>query len=544
LAFGVCAYFYQLQNVPSASGDEGNWMSMALRILHGLPTRLGTDARFVTTAFARMISLSFRLCGVSIASARATLGVSVLAGLVLIFALCAKMGSPRVGLAMIALLATHPWTVWWTRSVVVPYPIALVLAIAGPLAWIAAMQPFYQQIYSTLSTHQQRFTMVKLVLAGQLLVLGFHFTPFTLIPLAACAIWTVLHRHLRAALKTPGPWLAALLMTAHVAPIVVDTATVVQTANPSPRLRDFDRRQLNFRRSIIDGWSGEQTVRDYAGDNAYSSLGYTPSRVLTVLVLAMAWLIVVKKHGRLFATNETTETRSIREFAAFYLPLSLVLFPFILAPARDWWLATIDSERYLFALLAPAVMLVGCASHRVARAGTLGIALVSLYFVLGPNLRTARYFWYGGGPDHGYFSAHRGGAFRGYKVLPGPRTVTQALYETCRDAAAGRRMTIAFDDYSFHPVRVLIRIKPDHNLDSVYLRDAALPADRLLCVALWSPAMFVEGHIPGSAPERNRWVEQYVYTRLRDVRRIANWTQPNGYPLVQVFTGTLREATQ
>lgn len=517
-------------------------MSMGLRLHHGLPTRLSADARFVTTAFARMISLFYKLFGVSIASARSTLGASVLLGLTAIFALTQRLGALRIGLATCALLATHPWTVWWARSVVVPYPIALVLGVLGPIAWIGALQPFYQQTYSTFTGTQKITTALKIVLAGQVLVLGFHFTPFALIPLASCALWTLIHRTLRTALKTPGPWLALLLVCAHVLPILSDAATVVQTARPTARFSDFERRQLNFRRSILDGWSGEQTLRDYAGDNAYGPLGYTPSRVITAALLIAAWVVAIKKQSKYFDSNESEPSRALRQYAVFYLPFALIAFPLILAPARDWWLATIDSERYLFALLAPAVLLMAVASSRFSWKGAILIATIATYFVLGPNLRAARYFWYGGGPDHGYFSAHRGGAFRGYKVIAGPRTVTDALYETCLAGAAGRRTTIAFDDYSFHPVRVLIRIKPDHHLDSVYLRDAVLPAGRILCVPVWSHAMFTEGHIPGSAPERNRWVEQYVHERLDNLQTLATWRQPNGYPLITVYMGSLREA--
>ena len=103
-------------------------------------------------------------------------------------------------------------------------------------------------------------------------------------------------------------------------------------------------------------------------------------------------------------------------------------------------------------------------------------------------------------------------------------------------------MSIGFNDYAFHPVRVLIRIKPDHNLDSIYLRDAALPAGRMMCVPVWSHAMFTPGHIPDSAPNSNLWAEQYVHTKLEHVQPIAVWTQPNGYPLITVYTGDLREA--
>jgi hypothetical protein len=308
----------------------------------------------------------------------------------------------------------------------------------------------------------------------------------------------------------------------------------VDQARPAPRFVDFERRAQNFVRSIVDGWSGEQTLRDYVGDNAYAPLGFTLARVAALAVLFGAlWLALRKAKGE----DASGAAGAVRRFAPLYLLVSLVCFPLVLAPARDWWLATIDSERYFFVLLAPGALLVATTVLRAPRAGAALVAAIAVYFAVGPNLRAARYFWGQGGPDHGYYSAHRGGGYRGYKVLPGPRSLTTALYETCRDAARGERMTIAFNDYAFHPVRVLIRVKPDHNLDSVYVRDAALPQGRLLCVAVWPEAMFTSGHIPGSAVQQNRWMRNYVLARMDEPRRIAAWAQPNGFPLVEVYTG-------
>jgi hypothetical protein len=536
LALAGFAYLFRVGDVPSASGDEGNWMSMGHRILLGLPTRLGPDSRFVTTAFARMISLSFRFGGVTIGAARATLGVSVLLGLALVYAQSARMKSRSLGLALVSLLALHPWTVWWCRSVVVPYPIALMTAVLGPLAWLHATDAHRAPSEDRREAARRVFA---LLLAGQILVCALHMTPFGVIPLLACALWSLASVEGRRSLRTPGPWVALLGVILHALPIAKDAATVVGQAHPGTRLHDFERRASNLVRSMIDGLSGEQTLRDYVGDNAYDPLGATPTRAAVLLALCAAlWLAL--RGERPGDAPRSSSADAVRRFAPMYLLVSLLGLPLVLAPARDWWLATIDSERYLFVLLAPASLLLASAVLRRPRSGTALCTALLLYFALGPNVRAARYFWRGGGPDHGYFSAHRGGGYRGYKVLPGPRSMTVALYRACLEASRGERMTIAVNDYAFHPVRVLIRVNPDHHLDAVYLRDAVLPPGRLLCIAVWPEAMFTRGHIPGFAGEANHWTRAYVRDRLDQARQIASWTQPNGAPLLEIYTGRVR----
>jgi hypothetical protein len=515
-------------------------MAMGHRLYLGLPTRLAPDSRFVTLAFARMISWAYWLSGgVTIGAARAVLGVSVLIGLSLVYALSVKMKLRAMGASLVALLALHPWTVWWSRSVVVPYAIALVLAVLGPLGWLYATSLYREGV--TGSSDAPGWTRhLALVLAGQALAAILHFTPFAAIPLISCALWTLSSDDGRRSLRTPGPWLALVGVLSHALPIVLDVRTVLDQARPSPRFRNFDERWRNFVRSILDGYSGEQTLRDYVGDNAAMSLGLTSSRLAVVLVLGGALWIILGRRDR-HAQDERGLRASVLRFVPRYWLVALLCFPWVLAPARDWWLATIDSERYFFVLLAPGALLVAATTLCAPRRCAVMIAALCVYFVLGPNLRAARYFWQGGGPDHGYFSAHRGGGYRGYKVLPGPRSVTVAIHEACRDASRGEPMTIAFNDYAFHPVRVLIRAKPDHHLNSVYLRQATLPRGRLLCVPVWPEAMFEAGHIPGFAVQENRWTRDYVLRRMEQSRRIAAWTQPNGFPLVELYVGRVSE---
>lgn len=536
-ALAAAAYFVRNGDVPSASGDEGNWMSMGHRLLHGLPTRLGPDARFVTTAFARLISWAYRLAGdVTIGAARSVLGVSLLVGYVALFALAWRMKARAVGAAIVAVVALHPWTVWWSRSVVAPYAISLVIAMLGPLAWVHAITK-----YGEPSREPAYLRHLWLVLAGQVLVSGMHFSPFSLIALTACALFTLGSRDGRRALATPGPWLALLGVFLHALPIIADARTVVNQARPSPRFVDFERRAQNLVRSIVDGFSGEQTLRDYVGDNAYMTLDASPTRVIAVATLAFALGLSLYR-ARREDPGASRSANALRRFAPLYFVSALVLLPMILAPARDWWLATIDSERYLFVILAPAALLLGSTLVRLPRAGAVLTAALCAYFALGPNRRAAQYFWHGGGPDHGYFSAHRGGGYRGYKVLSGPSSLTTAIYRACRDESRGEPMSIAFNDYAFHPIRVLIRVKPDHNLNSVYLRDASLDRGRRLCVPVWPEVMFTNGHIPGHAVQQNRWTRDYVLRRMDESRRIAAWSQPNGFPLVEVYVGRVSAA--
>jgi hypothetical protein len=469
LALALALRLPWLGELPSPAGDEANWFDLARRLALGQPASLPLEASFVTTLFARLASVPVRLLGPSYGAARLVpaLGVSLCACLA--FAELWRRRHRRAALLVGLGVALHPWPLFWSRTVAVPYALCLCIAILGPLAWLAALglDP---------AARRSRRRTLALVLAAQGLVLGLHFSPLGAIPIVACGLVTLGRRH-RWLLTTPGPWLALLGLLAHALPLLQAALQVAHAVSgPAPHA-PLAERLGHYALVLLDGNSGQATVRHVA---AASGPGLWLGRliVLGALVIAGAQLARARRQAPLAATaraertgDEALSPSVLGPCALLHLGLAAVRLMAMLGPARSWWQPRIDAERYLCAVLAPALLLGGAALQSVTSSGRAAacLALALAVFFKTPYFSVVYSLAWQGGPDAGLL-VERGGGWRGWKVAevaPAPgegraiRGVPQLLLGEAERLADGRAVVLVLDDcFGFESVRPLVGLRP------------------------------------------------------------------------------------
>ncbi len=455
LALGLALRAPRLGAWPSPAGDEGNWALLGLRLHQGIDARLSPDAAFVTTAFGRLIATSFALFGASWASARMVPVAAVLVGAAASAWWCARLGHARAGAVVALVLAVHPWSVVWSRTVSVPYALSLALSVTGPLAWLDATR--------TRSPW-------RMLLAAQLLGAGLHFSPLAALPIAACALHSF-------GTERPRGWslVAALSGALHGVPVAMGALVAARVGAHAAALGiPFGAMVAGALRMMLGHLAGTSSA-------AHAS-GLAPPWML--LGAACAYVVV--------AYVAACARHPLTRFARWYLAIALVGLPVMLSPGRAWHMPTIDADRYGFALVAPLALALGGlaseASRRaraVAGASLAGVALVTAAMLLGAR---------GVGGDRGLFVARGGGAYRGWQC---PREGA-ALPDLLRDAviadARGAPAVIAYDDYAFHAVRFSLAARSDHAV--THAIGARVDDGRAVYRVLWDDAAFASGYEP------------------------------------------------
>ena len=497
--------------LPNPSGDEGNWTLFGLDALEGRAPRMSPDARFVSTLFAHLIGFSYRLGGASFASARAVL-VSGLTLCLVASALAARrLGLSRAGLVIAALLAVHPWSVLWSRTVTVAYALALGLGVLGPLLVL-------------LSSRGANGLLV--VLAGQCLALGIHFTPLALIPIGASLLW-VLSPPQRPQLRRPTLRVSVALASLHLAPVLYGAATVVgqRHVEPSRWFIHLGARLHVYALTVLGGWTGEATLRHFTGEAVSRPLEWS-------LGLAAASLLLLS----LRPAPAPSAADDLRRFARLHLGLALLGLPLLLASARPWNLPAIDAERYLFAPLAPAILALGALAERRSSRARLLPAAVALYLLCGPTSRAARFFLSGGSPDSGFFTLAGGGGYRGWKVSRERVAVPVLMRREIDRIRAGRPALVVLSDYAMHPLQFANRPGGSwcHDISKSPLPD--LP-DTVHVFVTWSDGLLAPGFGPPEELAHHRELRALMRSdRFRSLRRERVFVQPDGSPLVELWS--------
>lgn len=497
--------------LPGPCNDEGNWTLYGLDVLEGRAPAMSPDARFVSTLFARLVALAYRALGVSFASARAVL----VAGLTLSLAAAAlaarRAGLPRAGLAVAALLAVHPWSVLWSRSVTVPYALSLGLSVLGPLLVLHAARSG---------------SALSLVAAAQALALGVHFSPLALLPLVASVAFVLASPH-RALLRRPATWLAAALASLHLVPVLLGAAHVAAARPLSPArwLVNLGARLHVFALTVGGGWTGEATLRHFTGATAPRPLEWALA-LAAVALLALA----------LRPAERPPAAHDLARLARWHLGVALVGLPLLLAPARPWNLPAIDAERYLFATLAPFVLALGLLAEARPRRGHALPWVAALYLALCPTLRAARHFLTGGSPDAGFWTLAAGGGYRGWKP-PRERAPLPDLVRAEVDRRRGEReVVVVFSDYALNPLHFALR----H--DRAFAHDiskAPLPArpGSLHLFLTWSDGLLGPTFGPPEELLHHRQLRAVMRAApFVGLRRVRVFVQPDGSPLAELWS--------
>ncbi len=414
LALGALVRVPWLGACPNPAGDEGNWALLALQRARGVDAGLSPDAAFVTTAFARVVSWVFRAVGPSFAAARAVPVAAVLLAIVACVELAPRR---REGVAVALVLALHPWAVLWSRTVSVPYALALCSALVGTLAWRASLR-----------TRKG----LHVVAASQLLGVGVQLTPLAVIPMVACALsaWRA-----RLPMRLAPAALSGLVHAVPVAAGVVGALHVGRQHAPLARTPLTEA--LTTLATMLGGdLAGTSTVAHFAGLSPPAlTLGALAGAVLAVMVML---------HAR--AQRRWEEV--------LYLALATAGVPLMLVPARAWAMPLIDADRYGFALVAPLALAVGAMASSTSRAWR-GVARGAVLLFAGLTAFAGVSLLRGAGGDLGLFTAWQGGRYRGWQVARERRAVVDLVRDAVlRDARSPA--VVAYEDYAFHPLRFSI----------------------------------------------------------------------------------------
>jgi hypothetical protein len=360
---------------------------------------------------------------------------------------------------------------------------------------------------------------------------GFHFSPLAIIPIAACFVHLVAWREHRALFRAPALWVALLLASAHVAIVARGALAVAEGASGRPHhyFSELALRLHTYFRTLLGGLAGEATLRHFTGSVLPPGLEYLAMLVVLGL-FALVWYSPSRESG---------PARELRSFAIGSVFVAIVLLPFVLAPARAWNLSAVDSERYLFAMLAPFAFVLGVLAEDPTRVRRIAAWGFSLYLLVGPTLRAQHAFWYGGGPDLGAYLLRGGGGYRGWKVVRERRALAWLVRDDVMRHARGVPATILVADYAFHPFHFANVERGYPTVDVFKFGMPHLARERVYFV-FFSEGLFAPSDDDALEVVANRKIRHTMLSEFDSVARIRSYVQPNGEPLVELWTGVAR----
>ncbi len=492
-----------LGRLPNPAGDEGNWAWIALRLSRGEPAQLDQNASFVSLLPARAIAASLRAFGVGYASARLVPAIAMIVACVVTYLALASDGGPRArALSVSLLVALHPWCVLWSRTAAVPYALALACCVSAATLLVTA-------------TNARK--VARVVVAVQLLGLSLQFSPLAAAFALACAALCVT-RERRWVFRHPATWVSVVVAAVFAANIVRGAAHVARAMPARVQFDHIGTRVLNFAHSIVTGVAGEATVRHF-------SSAAVPWPLTLAFVLPVAALVV-------FAIREARETRRVSP-GLVLSGVALLAMPFILARGRDWQLARIDTDRYVFILL-PGISLVAgelaASSNRLRQwSAWMFVVLVAL-----GSARAIGSLALGGGPDRGVRTAANGGGYRGWRVIAGRTSVPESL----RDAMLGvspRGGMLHYADWSFHTVHLLFEGMGGLRAWPTGLGPAPAPSAATHYFVMWAPGVFADGFEPASSVRDNDELRAWMHARFHSPRIVQTLALPNGRPWIELW---------
>jgi hypothetical protein len=489
--------------LPSPAGDEGNWTLYGLRILNGQPVALEKDAAFVSLLFAYLIAGVMACLGPSFFAARL---VSALAGLLAVLAgylVPRHLGSPRVGLAVAAVLAVHPWAVFYSRIASVPYTLGLLVMTAGPLLFVAG-----------LLKHR-----VLLVAGGTLVLsLGAHFSPLTVIAPVACVLFAFRPEH-RWVFRQWPLYAAALAGALHALPVALSAAQIAQQNAPLDEVGAFWPRLGGLLHMVGTGLGGEATLRHF------TNVALPPWPALLTAVPVIALIVLARVHKPV-----------LHGFAPLYLAVSLVVMPLVLAPGRNWYLPANHMDRYLFALLPAFAFCVGEVAARSRASSLLVAGFVGLLLVGGTG-RAGWAYLRQDGVDHGEYIFDGGGGYRGWLVSDESRATMFQIRDTVLREVGHGGAAILVADRVFIPLQFAME---GTGIDVHDVRRIAIPPrrDGRYFVVLFPDGVLSVGNPPTANPKyvaSNRKLRERMLRVFEQVRLVRTLHQRAGAPLLEIW---------
>lgn len=501
--------------VPNPAHDEGNWLLAAWAMLQGRPAELPPDARFVTRLFAWLIEASWRLTRPDFATARAVDVVGSVLGAVAAWTVARRMSLHRAAPLLLALLAVHPWCVWWSRVAVVPYALSPSLSVLGPMALV----------------HAERAprSLAWRIFAAQCMALGFHFSPLAVVPPLSFALWSLASAPRRRALVSREMLLAAALAVPTVLPVLAGVLSVAArgTTRPTSQLDHLGERLATYLRTTLGGLAGTSTVRDFVGLDLPV---FAEFLVVIAVIAALAW-------ARVRRDEAPSPARDLASLSWTHLGVALVGLPLILSPVRQWHLPSVDAERYLFVALAPALTLWSTTAERARRGG---IAWFAVALLVVPTAVIGRGLVCSGGPDRGVYTALGGGASRRWRSTSERVPVVRAILDAADGLAPDRRAVVVVADYVFFPIH-FENARRRHAVVDASVAPIPERRERPYLFVVWDDAVFARGFEPASMVADNRRLDALMRdARFEAPRLLRTLRTPDGAPLVRLYATRLR----
>jgi 4-amino-4-deoxy-L-arabinose transferase-like glycosyltransferase len=391
LGLAMALRLWGLSWLPSPAGDEGNWASYGRLILRGEPASLDAQAAFVSMLYAYLIAGSMWVFGEGFFAARLVNATAALVALVGSYAILARLGNRRAGLAVAALLALHPWSVAYSRICSVPYALALATMLLGCLVFVAGLR-------------ERRVGLVAVAI--QVLALGAHFSPLTVVGPAACAVYCLVGRQFWV-FRRWATYASVAVAGLHVFPVVRGALGVARRSVDLDHFSRFWAKLGNYLHMVGTGLGGEATLRHF------TNLALPPWPALVVAVPVV--LVVVAA-----STPRGRQATPLGGFGVVYLLIGLVLTPLVLAPGRDWQLPANHQDRYLFALFPGFLMCAANAACYPRRWVRVVLAGFVVWLGLAGCGRFAWAYLASHGVDHGEFVFDGGGGLSGLAGQRGP----------------------------------------------------------------------------------------------------------------------------
>ncbi len=520
LALALVLRLPWLDAVPNPNGDEGNWFAYALDLSAGREVALPATARFVSTLFARMIAASFRVFGQSFFAARLVPTVGLVAALVALRFLTLAINAPRFGLALAALAAVHPWSVLWSRTVTVPYALSFGLCLCAPLATITALRDGGYPRWVT---------------AGLLHAIGLHFSPLAAASIVATGAYFVSRRQRARWSASARPALVAAACALLVSAPILRSAYGVAEDGASRQVTFFDNlgpRVAVFLRTTMGSPLGEPTVRHFTGRH-FSAPGeaFAALAGLALVVFSLSRPKTPAPSSR----DVSTPRDELATLTRWHLVVALCLLPLLLAPVRPWNLPAIDSERYLWVLLAPVCTAVATLTE-TPRWRWLPW-LLAAYLLSVPTARCAWFFSRRGGPDLGFYTLAHGGGARGWKVSEDREVLPLAIVDAVDADRRLRPATLVMADYAWNPLYAFASRRPGLRVVDLSKYPLTLsPGDRHYFL-LWSAGLLSPDHFPPEPTRENRHLGETMRSPYyMSATLLRRFVQAGGTPLCEVWS--------
>lgn len=512
---GFALRFPLLGAVPNPAHDEGNWLLAAWGMLQGRPAELPPDARFVTRLFAWLIELSWHITRPDFSTARAVNVLGLMLGALAAWWIARRMSLHRAAPLLLALLAVHPWCVWWSRVAVVPYALSLALSVLGPMALVHAAR--------------SRRSLAWRIFAAQCMALGFHFSPLALIPPLSFALWSLANDLRRRALVSREMLIAAALAVPTALPVLTGVLSVAArgTTRPTSQFDHLGERTVTLLRTTLGGLAGTATVRDFVG----LDLSHVTELAVVLLVVGALFFARVRRD------EAPSPARDLASLSWVHLGVALAGLPLILSPVRQWHMPSVDAERYLFVVLAPALTLWSTTAERSRRAWLSWLA-VALLIV--PTAVIGRGLLYGGGPDRGVYTALGGGASRRWRSTEDRVPVVRAILDAADALAPDHRAVVVLADYVFFPIH-FENTRRRHAVVDASVAPIPERRERPYLFVVWDDAIFARGFEPSSMVADNRRLDALMRdARFEAPRLVRTLRTPDGAPLIHLYATRLR----